>query len=91
MAAQNGHLEMAKLLLNNKAPVESCGYYGSFPITRAATNGHRDVVEFLLEKGTQTIPCAQEDGCANFWEYVCLSLSVESWCGLCTRARGKSG
>jgi ankyrin repeat protein len=48
-ACRNGHLEVAKLLLDRGARVEQRGLHT--PLWTAAAHGHSDVVEFLLRVG----------------------------------------
>ncbi|KAK2790234.1 hypothetical protein FQN52_005731 [Onygenales sp. PD_12] len=50
--ARRGHLTIARLLLQNGAPVDSKDdQSGSRPITFAANEGHVEVVKLLIEKG----------------------------------------
>ena len=47
--AQNGHKDVAELLLANQADVNAKdGNYGDTPLQCGAQNGHKDVVELLL-------------------------------------------
>jgi hypothetical protein len=53
-AAGKGHIAVVRLLLENKADVNTKDtFYGSSPLDNAATNGHAKVVELLLESGAQ--------------------------------------
>lgn len=53
IAAQKGHTEVLKLLLEKDAdgmlPINEVEYNGSTPLHVAAANGHEDVVKLLLE------------------------------------------
>ena len=49
-AAGMGLLSTVRLLLSRGVPVDVPDYGGSSPLHHAAAQGHRDVVEFLLEK-----------------------------------------
>ena len=48
LAAQNGHLNAAKLLVKNGADIHA---RGDWALWWAACNGHLDVVKYLLENG----------------------------------------
>ncbi|XP_046365595.2 ankyrin repeat and KH domain-containing protein 1-like [Haliotis rufescens] len=51
-ACRGGHLGMAKYLLSEySVDINSRGIYGSTPLMKAASHGHRDVFEFLVSKG----------------------------------------
>jgi hypothetical protein len=47
-AVENGHKDIAELLLVNKADVEAKAYGGWTPLLNAVFGGHKDVVELLL-------------------------------------------
>ena len=51
LAAGNGHLDVVKALLKNKAQVDKTDSFGMTPLMAAAANGSPDVVEFLLANG----------------------------------------
>jgi ankyrin repeat protein len=51
LAAQNGHSEIAELLLAHRADVNAGNKDGLTPLHYAAMNGKRDVVELLLAHG----------------------------------------
>jgi ankyrin repeat protein len=50
-AANNGHIDVMKLLLENGADVTVANQNGWTPLNSAAGNGHFNVVMLLLEKG----------------------------------------
>ena len=53
-AADKGHLEVVKLLLERKAdPNVKDTFYGATPIIWAAQKGHAKIVEALLERGAE--------------------------------------
>jgi len=47
-AAQNGHTDVAKWLLGNKAEIDAKNAIGQTPLHAAAFGGYRDLVELLL-------------------------------------------
>ena len=51
MACANGHLEVVKLLLVNKAPLDALNKAMNTPLHWAALNGRLPIVELLLESG----------------------------------------
>jgi choline dehydrogenase-like flavoprotein len=51
IACRNGHFSVAAYLLERGAYVNACGYFGAPALHWAATNRHRDVVEWLLACG----------------------------------------
>jgi hypothetical protein len=51
IACRNGHFSVAAYLLERGADVNACGYFGAPALHWAATNRHRDVVEWLLACG----------------------------------------
>jgi ankyrin repeat protein len=52
-AAQQGHLETVKLLLDNHADMNVLSKLGQTALGQAAFNGHLDVVKLLLEHGAK--------------------------------------
>ena len=48
IAAQNGHIDVVKLLLDNKTDVNASNHYGVTPLYCAAQNGHTKVVKLFL-------------------------------------------
>ncbi|MBQ6992596.1 MAG: ankyrin repeat domain-containing protein [Clostridia bacterium] len=50
IAAQNGFLEMSKILLDEGASVDMQHQYGATPLFLAAENGHLEVVNMLLDE-----------------------------------------
>ena len=53
-AARSGDLAAVKELIGKGASIETKTQYGQTPLYLAAMQGHRDVVDFLLEKGAST-------------------------------------
>lgn len=51
IAARNGHVEVARFLLEKGADINSRGFFGAPGLHWAAINGHRPMVEFLIEHG----------------------------------------
>ncbi len=51
LAAAGGHLEAARLLLDNRAPVSACSRTRTTPLHEAVERSHVDVVALLLERG----------------------------------------
>ncbi|MBR5895721.1 MAG: ankyrin repeat domain-containing protein [Akkermansia sp.] len=51
LAAQKGHLECVKLLIEYGADIQEEDIEMDTPITLAASNGHTECVRYLLEKG----------------------------------------
>ncbi|MFD2784536.1 ankyrin repeat domain-containing protein [Hymenobacter rubripertinctus] len=51
IAASNGHLDVVKALLKNKAQIDKTDSFAMTPLMAAAANGSLDVVEFLLASG----------------------------------------
>ena len=51
LAAGNGHLDVVKTLLKNKALVDKTDSFGMTPLMAAAANGSPEVVAFLLASG----------------------------------------
>jgi uncharacterized protein len=50
-AAVNGHIEIARLLLQNGAEVNAKGYNGSTPLQFAAEEDNVDILHLLVENG----------------------------------------
>lgn len=51
IAARNGHVDIAKFLLEKGADINSRGFFGAPGLHWAAINGHKPMVEFLIEHG----------------------------------------
>jgi ankyrin repeat protein len=51
IAARNGHIEVARFLLEKGADVNYRGFFGAPGLHWAAIRGHKAMVEFLLEHG----------------------------------------
>lgn len=52
-AAEHGHLEIARFLLEHGAKLEANDRYRGTPLIRAAMGGHRETVRFLLDSGAK--------------------------------------
>jgi serine/threonine-protein phosphatase 6 regulatory ankyrin repeat subunit B len=50
-AADNGHVEIVRLLLQNGAEVNARGVWDMTPLHEAACNGHIDILHLLVENG----------------------------------------
>ena len=53
MAAQDGHVEVVKVLLDHGAEVDATNDSGQTPLHRAAACGHAQTAEELLARGAQ--------------------------------------
>ncbi|XCN71444.1 MAG: ankyrin repeat domain-containing protein [Candidatus Electrothrix aestuarii] len=51
LAAQRGHTDLVKLLIENKANINIKNLYSYTPLIAAAENGHHDIIQLLLEAG----------------------------------------
>jgi ankyrin repeat protein len=51
IAARNGHVDVAKFLLEKGADINWRGFFGAPGLHWAAINGHKPMVEFLIECG----------------------------------------
>ena len=51
IAARNGHVDVAKFLLEKGADINSKGFFGAPGLHWAAINGHKEMVEFLIGRG----------------------------------------
>jgi ankyrin repeat protein len=51
IAARNGHIPVAKFLLEKGADINCRGFFGAPGLLWAAINGHKPMVEFLIEHG----------------------------------------
>jgi len=51
IAARNGHVEVARFLLEKGADIDWRGFFGAPGLHWAAIHGHKPMVEFLLEHG----------------------------------------
>ena len=71
-AAQNGHVEVVRLLLDRGADITAAGSGGETPLYCASWYGHIEVVRLLLDRGAD-ITAADSDG----W----TPLSCASWYG----------
>ncbi len=60
IAARNGHVEVARFLLEKGADINSRGFFGAPGLHWAAIKGHKAMVEFLLAHGADTTLCDQQ-------------------------------
>ena len=58
--ARNGHIEIARLLLQNGAGVNAKSKYDTTPLHCSAENGHVDILHLLVENGADL--AAEDDG-----------------------------
>jgi ankyrin repeat protein len=63
IAAENGHIDVVSLLLNNKANVNDKNPNGSTALTLAAENGHSEIVSILLANGAN-VNDKDSNGCS---------------------------
>lgn len=54
-AAQEGHMELVKYLLENNAHVHAQTQTGDTALTYACENGHTDVADLLLQYGADLV------------------------------------
>ena len=66
-AAEQGHKDIAKLLLANKADVNAKAEDGRSPLHWAAWNGHKELVELLLAHGVQANARGEDDKTPLHW------------------------
>ena len=66
IAAHNGCLDIAELLIARGASVHVVDDHGQTPLHMAASEGHRDVVELLFANGSQ-IDASMGDGCTPLY------------------------
>ncbi|CAK9253192.1 unnamed protein product, partial [Sphagnum jensenii] len=50
-AAEKGHLDVVKYLVEKGADVKAANKYGYTPLHWAASSGKLDIVKYLVEKG----------------------------------------
>lgn len=60
-AAFNGHLAVARFLLDNKAEIDARDRNGYTALHRAADAGHKTMVELLLDRGANVNPAPERD------------------------------
>jgi ankyrin repeat protein len=71
IAAANGHIKVADLLIKKGANIEATDYEGKTPLMIAAEVGNVQFIEFLLDNGANIE--AQDD-----YEKTCLRLAIAS-------------
>ena len=71
IAAENGHTDIVKLLLDSKAGVNArITGTGETPLYAAAQNGHTDTVKLLLDHKADVNACCNDDGATPLWAAV---------------------
>ncbi|XP_048237157.1 ankyrin repeat domain-containing protein 50-like [Haliotis rufescens] len=76
LACLGGHVEMVKYILSQKiADINSRGMYERTPLIGAATFGHREVFELVVDKGGNTAFVDINDN--NILHLACLGGHVE--------------
>ena len=67
VAAQNGHFDVLKLLIQNHSNLINLkGYKGQLPLFPAASNGHLDIVKYLTSLSNKSIHIQDNDGQTPF-------------------------
>ena len=81
-AANNGHLDAVRYLLDVNAPIEDVSNNGRTPLMWACYWGHADVVKYMVARGANIF-------CTDYGKYqfyhihaFIYSSSYASWCGL---------
>ncbi|XP_018612889.2 ankyrin repeat domain-containing protein 50 [Scleropages formosus] len=54
LAAQEGHCNAVRMLLDRRSPIDHRGYDGHSALSAAALEGHTEVVELLMRRGADT-------------------------------------
>ena len=60
-AAQEGHLDLTKYLLESRASVNAQSGTGDTALTYACENGHTDVADLLLKYGAELVSVCRQD------------------------------
>lgn len=60
IASENGHENIAKMLISNKANINLCNDNGINPLHIACQKGHEGVVHQLLSTKAEINACAQD-------------------------------
>ena len=80
LAAENGHLDVVKFLVNEadrKADVESKDFYQRTPLSWAASHGHLEVVKFLVNEADPKADVESKDN--NGKTALDLARQGERW------------
>ncbi|KAH0522614.1 hypothetical protein TsFJ059_006437 [Trichoderma semiorbis] len=76
LAAQQGHLDVLRLLLQAAADVDAANGRGETPLIRAARNGHTALVESLLLSGADALAKDNEKWTAFHWAIIGNSMDT---------------
>lgn len=74
-AAQEGHLDLVRYLLESAADVHAQTQTGDTALTYACENGHTDVADFLLQFGADLV-CVTIIKIKNFDHFICLIVDI---------------
>jgi ankyrin repeat protein len=96
LAAQQGHVEVVKVLLSQKVNVNAKDIFGDTPLHSAVLGGHNELVELLITNGAE-VDHANEDGwtplhCAVMaynWNTKIVELLISHWSSV--NAKDKEG
>ena len=81
VAAQNGHKDVANLLLDNNADVSASRKDSTTPLYLAAQTGHTDVVKLLLDYKADVNACRLNGVyCFSLWIHRCSETVIEQQC-----------
>ncbi|XP_046365594.2 ankyrin repeat domain-containing protein 17-like [Haliotis rufescens] len=95
-ACRGGHFGMVRYLLSEYSlDINSRGKYGSTPLMKAASDGHRDVFEFLVSKGAN-VSQVDDNGdntlhWACRWGHLGMTRYLLSEYSVDINSRGKCG
>ena len=73
LAAQKGHVDVVKVLIQNGADVNAVEEYKETALHTAALNGHVDVAKVLIQNGADVNAVNQEDKFTILHVGVCLA------------------
>ena len=71
MACANGHIDIVKLLLNHKAPINALNKSKNTPLHWAALNGRTALIELLVSEGA-------DPNLKNEFEHVPLEEALQN-------------
>lgn len=74
-AAQEGHLDLVRYLLESAADVHAQTQTGDTALTYACENGHTDVADFLLQFGADLV-CVTIIKIKNFGNFIYLIVDI---------------
>ena len=78
IACQNGHVDVARLLLDKGADVNRANKNGWTPLSIACSKGHVDAVRLLLDKKGAEVDRAGEDDKTPLW-IACFIRRGRGW------------